>query len=92
MDKNWQILARHCNKWVAGATITESRHIQPPAGQELRQFTATIRGWGNWRIWRGDVKSLGMEALVAEVKRRATAIRARIDRDDESVFHEPGAW
>jgi hypothetical protein len=91
MSQQWQILARRHN-WVAGATITESRHTHPPAGQEIRRFTATIRGWRNWHIWRGDVKVLGMDVLVAEVKCRVTAIRERIDRGDESVFHEPGAW
>ena len=91
MSKQSQVLARR-HRWVAGATITECRHTQPPAEQELRRFTATIRGFRNWRIWQGDVQTFDAATLVREIKRHVTAIRDRIDRGDASVFREPGAW
>ena len=49
MKSRWKIIARH--KWVMGATITES-YLDDPA-VNLRRFTATIRGWRNWKMYEG---------------------------------------
>ena len=86
--RQWKILARH--RWVAGAVITESHQID--SVDSYRRFTATIRGYQNWRIWQGATANTDMKPRVEEIKRRVTAIRDRIDAKDESVFAEPGAW
>lgn len=87
--KTWKIIAR--NKiHVNGATITESEKIDSPTS--VRRFTATIRGFQNWRIWQGETAYKPMEPRVKEIKRRVEKIRDRIDRGDESVFSEKGAW
>ncbi|GAH70952.1 unnamed protein product, partial [marine sediment metagenome] len=41
-----KILARH--RWVVGATITESLVDED---RNIRRFTATIRGWRNFKIY-----------------------------------------
>lgn len=86
--RQWKILARH--KWVSGATITESHKID--SDNSYRRFTATIRGYQNWRIWQGATAHEDMKARVEEIKRRVTVIRDRIDANDETVFSESGAW
>ena len=72
-----KILARH--KWVEGATITES------ASEDglIRCFTATIRGWRNWKLYEGRLS----ETTTKEIIQRAKQIRDRIDSGDESVFN-----
>lgn len=83
----WKIIARH--KWVSGATITES-YLDDPK-QNIRRFTATIRGWNNWKIWEGDPsagKDMGNRA--AQVVKRVQEIRDRIDAGDQSIFMEKG--
>ncbi len=90
-SRRWKILGRH--KWVVGAIITES--CDQTTIQPLLRYTATIRGWRNWRIWQGDISTGDLSEMtirVREIKRRVEAIRDRIDRGDETVFHEPGAW
>ena len=82
--KTWKILARH--KWVTGATITESLKLDSDG--IFRRFTATIRGFQNWRIWQGSVGKLQNEEII----KRVNKIRDRIDANDESVFTEKGAW
>lgn len=86
--KKWKVLARH--KWVSGAKITESMLIDSETG--FRRFTATIRGWDNWHIWQGDTAYKEMKPRVDEIVKRVTEIRDRIDKDDETVFSEKGAW
>lgn len=77
------ILARH-NDWVAGCTITEScDDTKDTQTQSYRRFTATIRGWRNWRIWEGLVTSNTTQFVIDEVR----AIRQRIDENDKSVFN-----
>lgn len=83
----WKFLARH--RWIAGATIRESVQVDHSS---VRRFTATIRGYTNWRIWQGDVAVLGNAAVTTAVIRRVQEIRDRIDAGDESVFTQPGAW
>ena len=69
-----KILARH--KWVDGAVITES------AGDYgIRRFTATIRGWKNWKIYEGTSWN------VKEIIKTVQSIRDRIDAGDDSVFN-----
>jgi len=72
-----KIIARH--KWIAGTTITES-----DVNDEITRFTATIRGYRNWRIFQGKVDNHTVEAIIARVKQ----IRDRIDAGDEDVFYE----
>ena len=82
--KQWRILARH--KWVGGAVITES--VKVDSDDSYRRFTATIRGFRNWRIWSGPVRKV----VIGDIGSRVIAIRDRIDANDESIFSEPGAW
>ena len=89
--RRWKILARHHN-WVKGAVITELLDETSPCEKSVIRFVATIRGFRNWRIWRGDTHELTCEERVCLVKERVYAIRGRIDRGDEAVFREPGAW
>jgi len=88
--RQWRIIGRH-NRWVSGAKITETLLIE---NSRYRRFTATIEGWGNWKIWQGDFfrEGLDAETLVRLVKTKVTQIRDRIRAGDESVFQEPGAW
>ncbi len=90
--KQWKVLARH-QRWVAGATITESVFANALPGQSVneRRFTATIRGYRNWRIWQGNVAFLGNDATVRLVQKKVADLRDRIDAGDESVFSERGA-
>jgi len=80
MKSRWKIIARH--KWVLGATITES-YLDDPA-VNLRRFTATIRGWRNWKMYEGVL----YHGLADKVAERVREIRDRIDAGDESVFNE----
>ena len=69
-------LARH--SWVVGASITES------ASEDgwQRRYTATIRGFDNWKIYQG--KAVNPELIMRVV----IAIRDRIDYGSETVFEE----
>ncbi|MHB8276375.1 MAG: hypothetical protein ACYDIA_01810 [Candidatus Humimicrobiaceae bacterium] len=70
-----KILARH--KWVLGATITESLVDED---KNIRRFTATIRGWRNFKIYEGA--DINTKSIIKKVKE----IRGRIDMGDETVF------
>ncbi len=76
-----KILARH-KKWVEGATITESYD----EGKELTRFTATIRGFRNWKIWQGNFDD--NDKIVCFITEKVIKIKSRIDVGDESVFYE----
>lgn len=78
MAKTWKILARH--KWVAGCTITESICR---SNARTRRYTATIRGWQNWKIYEGQI----FDTTVAQIIGKVKGIRLRIDAGDETVFH-----
>lgn len=73
-----KIIARH--KWVSGATITESYDEK---NDKIRRFTATIRGFQNWRIFEGETDSETVQKVITDVK----AIRDRIDAGDEEIFY-----
>ncbi len=78
-----KILARH--KWVSGAIITES--VDTNKGNKdtsYRRFTATIRGWRNWRIFEGYLKENTAQIVMNKVRE----IRDKIDNGDEKVFLE----
>jgi len=83
--KTWTILARH-KTWVEGATISESVDEKYAGEIPARRFTATIRGFQNWRLYQGN--KWNIKALIQRVRE----IRDRIDAKDESVFAEKGAW
>lgn len=83
--KRWKVVSRH--KWVDGCTISESVQVDGP----MRRFTATILGWGNWRIWIGEVTAAWPHVL-ATIMAKVVAIRVRIAECDDSVFDEPQAW
>lgn len=68
----WRILSRH--KWVAGATITES-----VSDDDRHRYTATVRGYRNWRLFEG-VSTPGIPALIVRAVR---AIRDQIDAEGE---------
>ena len=84
--KIWKILAKH--KWVSGATITESVNIKKEgyAGISYRRYTATIRGFQNWKIYEGYLTENTTQRVIDCIK----SIRDRIDNDDESVFSIKG--
>jgi hypothetical protein len=73
----WIVLARH--KWVAGAVITESMSNKD---DRLRRYTATIRGFRNFKIYEGLPINNLSQIIVDQVK----SIRDKIDSGDESVF------
>jgi len=79
----FRVLARH--RWVAGATITES--VARSDGS-IRRFTATIRGYRNWRIYQGPASPDAADYVISKVK----ALRNRIDEGDETVFYQPNTW
>ena len=84
--KTWKLLARHKN-WVEGATISESVILKFQRDEiPICRFTATIRGFQNWRIYQGNKWNL------KEIIQHVREIRDRIDQKDESVFAEKGAW
>jgi len=72
-----QIVGRH--KHIIGATITESVN-----DDNVRRFTATIRGFQNWRMFEGKTTPDTFKNVLAKVRE----IRDRIDKGDESVFYE----
>ena len=76
-----KIIARH--KWVSGAIITESYN---PDNDNYRRFTATIRGWQNWKIYEG----LLTNAICTEVKNVVKHIRDKIDSGDKEIFNYKG--
>lgn len=78
----FKVLARH--KWVAGAIITESIGHK----QQMRRFTATIRGFRNWKIYQGKSSPAASAFVIVKVKE----IRDRIDAGDELVFNEPNLF
>ena len=71
---SWHVLARH--KWIVGATVTESVND----GDTLRRYTATVRGYRNWRIFEGAAGP-GYLALIIRI---ACAIRDQIDANGEN--------
>jgi len=77
----WKKLAVH--NWVSGCKITESEK-QGTGDVCIRRFTATIRGWRNFRIYEGELK----EGIAKQVKEKVREIRDRIDSGDEKVFYE----
>ena len=87
MSKKWQVVAHHKN-WVEGATITESFNVDNP---RERRFTASIRGFRNWKIRQGE-NLPDSAATVADVVKRVKTIRDRIDNGDETIYHEPNEY
>lgn len=83
----FQVLARH-NKWVTGATITESVRRDSATdenGVSIRRFTATIRGFRNWKIYEGAATN----GIIRHIIKRVSNIRDKIDNGDNAVFNEP---
>ncbi len=81
-----KILARH--KWVLGAVITESVDEKREGYKNIsyRRFTATIRGFRNWKIYEGYIT----EHTAYRVKKMVEKIRDYIDKGDESIFKHKG--
>ena len=69
------------SKWVVGSAITESINTE---NDKIRRYTATIRGWRGWKIYEGQVFPELPHFLFEKVRE----IRDRIDKGDETVFHE----
>lgn len=86
MSKDFKTLQR-ATRWVSDATITENMHIET----EIRQFTATIKGWRNWKIVRA-ADSVSTPQIVEVVEARVRAIKARIEAGDDAVFSEPNEF
>jgi hypothetical protein len=81
---HWKQIAHH-RDWTYGATITESYNVND---ESVRRYTATIRGWGNWKIMQGRVTG----DTVNRVRSKVESIRLRIDANDESVYTEPNVY
>lgn len=81
-----KILARH--KWVSGAVITESVDEKKEGYKDVsyRRFTATIRGYRNWKIWEGYLR----KAITEDVIKEVTRIRDEIDKGNEEIFKVKG--
>ena len=79
--KQWKILARH--KWVEGVTITESAHLEDSTH---RKFTATIRGFRNWKIYKGQPS----DVLSKKIQSKVIEIRDLIDAGNNEVFYKKG--
>ena len=78
-----KILARH--KWVEGCIITESVDEKKSTKlKSYRRFTATIRGFRNWKIYEGFLTNSIAQKVMDKVKK----IRDRIDKGDDKVFYE----
>lgn len=85
----FRILARH--KWVEGAIITESVRRDDATdenGVSIRRFTATIRGFRNWKIYEGSAPS----DIVRHIIKYVSDIRDKIDNGDNEVFKEPNIY
>lgn len=81
--KGWRVIGRH--RWVAGAKISESAI----PGTGWRRFTATIRGWRNWKI---AVNHRHNERQLGYVLRRVRWIRDLIDMGNEDIFNHVNDW
>ena len=80
MAAKWRIIGRH--RWVSGAVISESYSL---ADDRIRRYSATIRGWRNWKLFEGET----CPEIVTIIQERVRTIRDRIDADDKNVFSEP---
>ena len=76
----FHVVGRH--RWIAGATITESTDEDG----WTRRFTATIRGWRNWKIYQGPAIN---PQFVADAVRR---IRDQIDEGGGTIFAERNGY
>ncbi len=86
---SFRVLARH--KWVSGATITESvcrDSATDENGVSIRRFTATIRGFRNWKIYEGPAGN----DIVGFIINLVTGIRDKIDEGDIEVFDQPNKF
>lgn len=72
----FRLIGRHA-KWADGVTFSEYVN-----DDNVRRFTATIRGWRGWFLWEGD----GRTTPLPDIIYKAQEIRNRIDAGDESVF------
>lgn len=79
-----KILARH--RWIDGTVITESGDTETDT--PYHRFTATIRGWRNWKIYEGFLS----DNIAQRVFDAVMEIRGRIDAEDESIFEHKGFW
>lgn len=80
-----KILAKH--KWVSGAIITESDKTEHNGKYAYRRFTATIRGFRNWKIYEGETNKENLTELIIN---KVKEIRDKIDNKDETIFKYKG--
>ncbi len=80
-----KIIARHKNL-VKGVVITESEDENYKGKYAYRRYTATIRGFRNWKIFQGEIKENTIELVINKVKE----IRNKIDNNDELIFKIKG--
>lgn len=80
----FRILGRH-NDWVVGAKISESIAV---GDEDVRRFTATIRGSRNWKIYQRRATEATLNYVISTVQ----AIRDKIDQGDEEVFYEENEY
>jgi len=71
-----KILARHKN--ISGCTISES--LDEKTGE--RNYVATIRGFRNWKIYKGVFS----QGVFIDIMEKVREIRDKIDAGDEEIF------
>lgn len=77
-ERRFKVIGRH--RWVPGATITETID----EATNTRRFTATIRGYQNWKLYEGQLYPEIAEDLIKKVEE----IENRIDSGDKEIFNE----
>ena len=78
-----KIIGRHRDR--VGICITES-YDEKKEGDSYRRFTATIRGWRNWKLYEGYM----FEGIFEKVVEKAIEIRDLIDSNDPDIFNYEG--
>jgi len=74
--RKWVTLARH-NRWVRNCSITET---SDGTGKNHR-FTATIRGFRNWKIYQGRAYPEEVGLVIKLVR----CIRDKIEADESAA-------
>ena len=93
--QQWKVLQRN-KLWAAGCIVTESVDLTYAGPGTHRRYTATIRGFKNFRIWIGyfgkEQSIPNSKPVVEQVIETVRALRDRVDAGDETAFDHTQAW